>query len=105
MPATKPMTIAGIGATKPDPGVMATNPATAPLAAPSVVGLPAQHHSAATHERLAAAAPKLVATNATTTRHFAASALPALKPNHPTHKSPAPATVRVRLFGSIGSRG
>src|SRR5947207_14359677 len=34
-PATAPMTRAGIGSTKPDAGVMAATPPTAPLAAPS----------------------------------------------------------------------
>src|SRR5215469_835584 len=99
------MIIDGIGATKPEAGVMATKPATAPLTAPSTVGFPTQYHSAATHDKVAAAAPKLVATNADTARPLAASALPALKPNHPTHNKPAPATVSVRLLGSIGSRG
>src|SRR5215471_21323319 len=98
-----PMIIAGMGLTKPDAGVMATKPATAPLAAPSVVGLPAQHHSAATHERLAAAAPKLVATNAETARPFAASALPALKPNHRTNINPPPAKFGARWSEGFGS--
>src|SRR5437870_13787458 len=104
-PAPSPITIAGIGPTKPEAGVMATKPATAPLAAPRTVGLPIHAHSATTQERVAAAAPRLVATNAETATPFAANALPALKPNHPTHSRPAPVTVRVRLLGSIGSRG
>src|SRR5208282_4453050 len=99
------MIIAGPGPTYPDAGVIATSPATAPLAAPSTVGLPPTHHSAATHDSAAADAPICVATNADTASPLAASALPALKPNHPTHSIPAPATVRVRLCGGIDSRG
>lgn len=99
------MSIADIGPTKPDAGVIATRPAPAPLAAPRTVGLPAHAHSAITHQSVAAAAPRLVATKAETANPLAASALPALKPNHPTHSKPAPVTVRVKLLGSIGSRG
>src|SRR5262245_50075020 len=36
---------------------------------------------------------------------FAASALPPLKPNQPTHNIPAPATVNVMLCGNIGCDG
>src|SRR5256885_614478 len=98
------MTNADIGPTYPDAGVIATSPATAPDAAPSVVGLPATNHSAVIHVNVAAAAPRCVATNAETASPFAASALPALNPNHPTHSSPAPVMVSGRLCGGIGSR-
>src|SRR5215471_3712252 len=98
------MIMDGIGPTKPEDGVIATKSATAPLAAPSTVGLPVTHHSASTQDSVAAAAPRLVATKAETARPLAASALPALKPNQPTQSSPAPVTVMVKLFGSIGSR-
>ena len=46
-----------------------------------------------------------VATNAETASPLAASALPALKPNHPNHSRPAPIKVIVRLCGGIGSCG
>ena len=36
---------------------------------------------------------------------FAASALPALKPNQPTHSMPAPATVNGRLCGVMAVCG
>ena len=36
---------------------------------------------------------------------FAASALPALKPNQPTHSMPAPAAVTGRLCGGIDTCG
>src|SRR5712675_1210207 len=45
-PATIPMITAGVGPTKPDAGVMATNPATAPDAMPNTLGLPRLIHSA-----------------------------------------------------------
>src|SRR5439155_942387 len=97
------MTRAGIGSTKPDAGVMATRPATAPLAAPSTVGFPLPSHSAPIHESAAAAVAVLVATKALVASAFAATALPALKPNQPTQRSAAPVTVRGRLCGGMGS--
>ena len=39
-PAARPMSSADIGCTKPEAGVMATRPATAPEIAPRAVGLP-----------------------------------------------------------------
>jgi hypothetical protein len=39
-PATRPMITAGVGPTKPEAGVIATRPATAPDAMPSTLGLP-----------------------------------------------------------------
>src|SRR5437762_12831570 len=97
------MTRAGIGSTKPDAGVMAKRPATAPLAAPSTVGFPLPSHSAPIHESAAAAVAVLVATKALVASAFAATALPALKPNQPTQRSAAPVTVRGRLCGGKGS--
>src|SRR5499433_1401098 len=97
------MSSAGMGATKPEAGVMATNPATAPLAAPSTVGLPLWSHSDDIQESAAAAVAVLVATKALVARPFAATALPALKPNQPTQRSAAPVTVSGRLCGGMGS--
>src|ERR1019366_8411224 len=97
-----PITRADIGLTKPEAGVMATSPATAPLAAPSTVGLPRNAHSAQSHDR-AAAAPELVATKALVARALACRALPALKPNQPTHSMAAPITENGKLWGGIGS--
>ena len=54
---------------------------------------------------VAAAAPKWVATKALVARPDAASALPALKPNQPTHNRHAPMTLITRLCGFIGSFG
>src|SRR5262245_52605603 len=103
MPAAAPITIDDIGPTKPDAGVIATNPATAPEAAPSIVGFPFSIHSKNIHERVAAAAAVFVATNALTARPFAATAEPALNPNQPTQSSEAPITVSGRLCGGVGS--
>ena len=55
---------------------------------------------AATH--FAAAAPKCVATNALVASPEALSALPALKPNHPTQSRQAPMTLRTTLWGFMG---
>src|SRR5947199_4216266 len=97
------MTRAGIGSTKPDAGVMATRPATAPLAAPSTVGFPLPSHSAPIQESVAAAVAVLVATKALVASPFAATALPALKPNQPTQRRAAPVTVSGKLCGGMGS--
>src|ERR1041385_2095032 len=105
MPAQTPMNSAGNGFTKPLAGVIATSPATQPEIAPSTLGLPAWAHSTNTHVRPAAAAPKCVATNALDARPDAASALPALNPNQPTHSSPAPIVLITRLWGFIGIVG
>src|SRR5467141_3806023 len=94
---------AGIGPTKPEAGVMATRPATAPLAAPSTVGLPFPNHSANIHDSAAAAVAVLVATKALVARALAASALPALKPNQPTQRSAAPVSTKGMLCGGMGS--
>ncbi len=91
--------------TKPDAGVIATSPATQPEMAPSMLGLPASIHSTAIHASVAAAAPKWVATNALVARPLAASALPALKPNQPTHSKAAPIVLITRLCGFIALLG
>ncbi|MPN45605.1 hypothetical protein SDC9_193172 [bioreactor metagenome] len=92
-----------IGVTKPAPGVMDTNPATAPLAAPRTVGLLRWIHSTAIQDKAAAAAEVLVVTKAEAASPLAPRALPALNPNHPNQSRPAPKTVIGRLWGSIGS--
>src|SRR5262249_53516037 len=96
------MMIDAIGVTKPDAGVIATRPATAPEAAPSTVGLPRLIHSVNIQPSAADAAPVLVAVNALAARPLASSALPALKPNQPTQRSEAPITVIGRLCGCMG---
>src|SRR5579871_2736999 len=90
IPAAKPMSSAGNGFTKPDAGVMATRPATAPEMAPSAVGLPLCSHSAIDQPIAAAAAAKCVFTNALVASGPEPNALPALNPNQPTHNRQAP---------------
>src|ERR1700730_11587179 len=100
-----PITRAGIGATNPAAGVMATNPATAPEIAPSALARPFLIHSAALQLSAAAAAAKCVATNALVANGLEANALPALKPNHPTHSKQGPMKRRITARGGIGSLG
>src|SRR4029077_7883196 len=100
-----PIASAGIGATNPAAGVIATSPATAPEIAPSALGRPFLIHSAALQLSAAAAVAKCVATNALAASGPAASALPALNPNHPTHSKHAPIKLSTRLCGGIGCLG
>src|SRR5438445_3462409 len=93
---------ADMGPTKPDAGVIATSPATAPDAAPSTVGFPRAIHSVNIQPSAADAAAVLVARKALAASAFASSALPALKPNQPNQSSAAPMTVIGRLCGCIG---
>src|SRR6201987_2462750 len=97
--------MAGIGRTNPAAGVIATNPATAPEIAPNALAFPFLNHSATLQPIAAAAAPRCVATNAPAPNPFAASALPALNPNHPTHNKHAPIKLSTRLCGGIGCLG
>ena len=91
------MIIAGTGVTKPDAGVMATSPATAPEANPRVVGFFRMIFSQIIHERAAVPVAIWVAKKAYAAVPLAAAALPALKPNQPNHRIPAPSMVMVRL--------
>src|SRR5204863_4185255 len=104
-PPTAPMTMAAIGPTKPQAGVMTTSPATAPEAVPRAVGFPRSIHSANIQPSAPAAAPELVERKALAARPEASRALPALKPNQPNQSSPAPMIVSGRLCGGIGVRG
>src|SRR5918992_1640409 len=97
-----PMTRADIGDTKPDAGVMATSPATAPVAAPTVEGLPVCAHDNRAHVTTAMPVAIWVATNALVAFVQAHAAEPALKPNQPTHSRAAPRTTMPMLCGSIG---
>src|SRR5580658_2900857 len=102
-PAAIPMITAESGPTKPEAGVIATSPATAPEAMPSTLGLPFATHSVNIQASAAAAVAMCVAANAMPARPSEATAEPALKPNQPTHSSDAPMTVSVRLCGAIDS--
>ncbi len=89
----------------PEAGVMVARPATMPEAAPSTLGLPFNFHSITAQLRAAAAAEKWVAANALVASGPAFNALPALKPNHPTHSKPVPMSESTTLCGTIGSCG
>src|SRR6267378_7440472 len=102
-PAATPMITAELGPTKPEAGVMATSPATAPDAMPSTLGLPFATHSVNIHARAAAAVAICVTAKAIPARPSDATAEPALKPNQPTQSSEAPITVNVRLCGAMAS--
>ena len=58
------MMIAPIGPTKPQAGVIATKPATAPEAAPNIEGLPFSNHSENAHDSVAAPVAIIVLTKA-----------------------------------------
>ena len=82
---------------------MQTSPATAPEQAPRALGLPRVIHSISGQAIAPAAAENCVAAKALAAKPLALRALPALKPNQPTHSSTAPIIVYVRLCGGIGS--
>src|SRR3954464_1225976 len=86
-PAAKPITNAPGSPPLPAAGVIATRPATAPDAAPSIEGLPLKIASPAIHASTAQAVARYVLMNARPAVPFASSAEPALKPNQPVHSS------------------
>src|SRR5659263_506922 len=90
-----PIIIAGTGPTKPDAGVIATRPATAPVTMPTVLGFPPCAQLTIVHVRAAAAAAVFVTMKALAASPFAARALPALKPNQPNHSRAPPVIVIV----------
>ena len=83
--------------------MIATRPATAPEAAPSIDGLPLHIHSPNIQASAAAAVASSVLTKASAATPLASRLEPALKPNQPTHSSEAPIIVSVRLCGAIAS--
>src|SRR5260370_20139029 len=92
-----PMASEPAGLTKPEAGVMATKPATAPEMTPSTDGLPRVIHSANIQESAAAAVANCVTAIAMPAEPLAALAEPALEPNHPSHNSEAPIPDSTRL--------
>ncbi len=103
-PAARPITKAPGMPTLPAAGVIATRPATAPEAAPSIDGLPLNSHSRNVQASTAHAVARNVLMNASAAELPASSAEPALKPNQPTQSSAAPIIVSGRLCGDIASR-
>src|SRR5215470_4508691 len=84
---------------------MATRPATAPDAAPRIVGLPSLNCSTTIQPINAAAVATVVVVNATEARSPAASAEPALKPYQPNHSRAAPSSTNGTLCGLGTARG
>ena len=91
--------------TKPAHGVIATSPATRPDAAPSVVAWPVRRRSTISQPSIAAAAAMCVFTSAWAAMPSPLSAEPALKPNQPNHRMPAPMSVNGSACGGIGWLG
>src|SRR5476649_1151768 len=98
-----PITNAPIVPTNPQAGVMATSPATAPDAAPSIEALPLPSDSISDQARVAEAVATSVFRKALAAAPVASRLEPALKPNQPTHKRQAPIIVSGRLWGAIDS--
>src|SRR5690349_12611207 len=90
---------------KPAVGVIATSPTTMAVAAPTAVGLRDRAASRNVHTSSVAAGAIIVVTNASAAIGFAARALPALNPNHPNHRSPAPSRVSGTLCGNSEDDG
>ncbi len=88
------------GLTSPAAGVIATSPTTIAVAQPTAVGLPERIPSRNVQTTSVAAGASIVVTNARLAMPFAPSALPALNPNHPNQRSPAPSSVNGTLCGS-----
>src|SRR5258706_12371459 len=95
-----PIKIAPRAVTKPHAGVITTRPATAPEQKPSTLGLPRTSHSAIGHTKEATAVASVVVVNALAATTSAATALPALKPYHPTHSMPGPMKQSTMLCGA-----
>ena len=93
------MAIEPIGPTQPQAGVMATRPATAPEAAPSIVGEPLTIHSPSIHASVAAAVASSVLANTSVAKPLASRLDPTLKPNQPTHSSAEPIMTNGTLCG------
>src|SRR5450631_911012 len=105
MPAVAPSRSAGRGDRKPAAGVIATRPATAPEAAPSVVALPVNLFSRTSQPIMPPTPDKWVTRAALAARYPALSAEPALNPIQPNQRRPAPSSVNGRLWGAIISLG
>src|SRR6185312_1364858 len=101
MLAAAPITTAPMGPTLPAAGVMVARPAIVPVTAPTRLGLPNEIHSIAIHTKVAVAADIWVVSIAMPASAFAATALPALKPNHPTQRRDAPT---ITIQGACGGR-
>ena len=85
------------GPIKPDPGVIVARPAIAPVAIPTKLGFPNFIHSNTIQTKHAVDADIWVTAIAIPALPLAPSALPPLKPNHPTQSIAAPITTKLLL--------
>src|SRR5258706_3440397 len=92
MPAEMPMINAPVGLTKPDAGVIATRPATAPEIMPSTDGFLATSHSENIQLSETAAVAIFVAAAALTAIPVTGTAEPASKPDPPVTPQNPPIT-------------
>ena len=99
-PAIAPNASECIEPTKPAAGVMATSAATTPEAMPMVDTRWCRAYSANAQPTMPAAAAMNVLTNACAAAPSAASAEPALNPNQPNHRMPAPSMTNGTLWGT-----
>ena len=88
MPQAMPITSAPTGPTKPEAGVIATRPATAPEQMPMTVGLPRCAHSTNIQVERRDRGRDLGDGHGHAGLQPAVTAEPALKPNQPTHSRP-----------------
>src|SRR3954463_2573398 len=95
-----PSAMALIGLMKPAAGVIATSPTTIAVAPPTAVTLWFRVMSSSVQTTSVPIGARNVVVNASAADGLAASALPALKPNHPNQRSPAPSSVNDTLCGS-----
>src|SRR5690242_3766095 len=102
-PATRPSTSEPIAPAKPDAGVTATRPATAPETTPSIEGFPFTIHSTNIHDSAQAAVAMKVLVKATIAEPAASRFDPALKPNQPNHSRQAPIMVITSECGAMMS--
>src|ERR671919_2564502 len=93
--------IAPVGPTYPHAGVITTRPPTAPEQNPSTLGLPRSAYSSIAQVKEATAVASVVVMNALAAIPSGASALPALKPYHPTHSKPVPTMHNTMLWGAM----
>src|SRR5450759_2784419 len=94
------MTMAELGSTKPEAGVIPTSPAIAPETAPMTDGEPLCSQLRVSHVKAPIPAAVFVTMTALTACPSAANAEPPLKPNQPNHRMPAPITVKRTSWGS-----
>src|SRR5579885_489674 len=102
-PATMPRTREPIEPAKPEAGVTATRPATAPVTTPRVLGFPFTIHSTNIQVSAVIAVQMQVLRKATTAEPEASRFEPALKPNQPNHSKQAPIMVITSECGAMTS--